>query len=160
MLTEDELNTYLPEDGYEATSLGSPAEILEYKNNVILVYDHNIATANFTRYHLRSMHLTRPEKRREDGTILLEYDDIMYGPYIHLGSGDYVLTIEAETEVEAELRITSYTTSGPIGEYTLSNGVNTFAFSLQDGAENIEFFLHNTSDSPIVIQNITLTQIN
>ena len=46
LVTSDESNFYAP-NGYEATVLGSPEQILTYNEFSILVYNYNISINNF-----------------------------------------------------------------------------------------------------------------
>lgn len=102
------------------------------------------------------MQVTRPEMRQADNTILMENGDILYGPYIQLERGSYVLSVEAELSDAAELRITTSNGEETLARFDLLNRINVYGFALSETTDHIEFVVQNHSSESICIKEIFL----
>lgn len=93
-----------------------------------------------------------------DEYVLLKKGGILFGPYITLYPGDYVV-ISQSTVLSPEncfLSITSARGDKQIATVPLKNGRTILPFSVQTVMHEVEFTIHNDSDYPVKCFSIIL----
>lgn len=166
MLTGAEMAVYAP-NGLENTVLGLPNEQLQYGDFSILVYDYNIAENDFTgildgskNYVPNSMAVSDPSMVQEDESIHIQPGQLMYGPYITLGAGNYELVVEAELLEPQELRITASAGQEQIYFTELENGTTVIPFTLKSEKIQVEFVVQNAENETIKLTTLRLSKQN
>lgn len=164
LLTPQEVEIFAP-NGYGNTLLGAPEETLNYDGYVILVFDRNISENNFTlpidgtENYTASMVCSDPDMLQTNGTIKIANGQIMYGPYLSLEAGQYVLKITADCgDAEASLRISSNFGEDIISMQTLKSGENIYYFTLDEDKDLVEFATTHSGELAITIQSIYLSK--
>ena len=162
LLSSAELEQYAPY-GLEATQLGQPDTILHYNDFSILVYDYNIAENNFTgmltgeqNYVPSSMVVSDDSMIQEDGSIIIQSGQIMYGPYVDLQAGDYELTVVSELTHSQELNVTAAAGAEQLLITEIQSGTTVIPFTLDSDKQMVEFVVHNTENDAQKILSITL----
>ena len=161
MLTSGEIEGYAP-NGYEATQLGNPDEILTYGDYTILVYNYNISTNQFIRpldaskNYIDSMALSDPAMRLADGSVSVASGQVLYGPYIDLKSGNYSLKLEIEGD--AALKIMTGAGAEMLHTQNLSSGTTEIPLNLDGDRSAVEFLVETSSEIPVVVKGIYLSQ--
>ena len=164
LLTNQEAQIFAP-DGYEKTALGAPESVLTYGDYVILAYDRNISENQFTApvdgtyNYLSKMICSDPAMLQMDGTVSVSSGQVLYGPYLSLPSGEYILTIAAEDgEDDASLRISANSGEEIISMETLKNGENIYHFVLNEDKEGVEFAISYSGNVSIAVQSVYLSK--
>ena len=153
MLTEDEWQQFMT-DGLSASVYGKPERELQYDGYHILVFDYNIAENGFsgrldgTRNFLSSMHCSNEAMWQSDGSVRIASGDILYGPYIKLGSGSYHMAIDL-TEA-TEITVTSDCGENVIGTYAITPENNHINFTFSEDCQNVEFVISGETPELIV----------
>lgn len=162
LLTSNEMEEYAP-SGLEDTVLGLPDEQLNYKDYTVLVYHYNIAENRFNgplddlkNYVPNSMTVSDPSMVQEDQTILIQPGQIMYGPYIDLGAGNYELTVTTELEETQKLKITADAGKEELLSADLKDGTTVIPFTLNSDKTQVEFVVENIKEIPARICEIRL----
>lgn len=165
MLSSDELAEYAP-DGYGHTALGEPDKIETYGNFSILIYDYNIAERDFSgkldgssNYVPDSMAVSDPMMVQEDGTIMIQQGQTMYGPYIDLHAGNYELTVTTEGTEAQKLKITADAGKEEILSADLENGTTVITFALNDDKAQVEFVVQNIQEFSLRVCDIRLKEV-
>lgn len=166
LLSNTEVGEYAP-NGYANTKLGEPDEVLNYGDMVILVYGYNIAENDFTgildgskNYVPNSMAVSDPSMVQEDQSIHVQPGQLMYGPYITLGAGNYELVVEAELLEPQELRITASAGQEQIYSAELENGTTVIPFTLESEKIQVEFVVQNAGNETIKLTTLRLSKQN
>ena len=164
LLSSAEVAVYAP-NGYENTLLGEPERILTYGDYTILAYDHNISENGFrtpideTKNYINGfMALSDPSMQQDDGSIVLQSGQVMYGPYIALDTGCYELTVDAELQAPQEMRITAGAGQEQICSSELKNGTTVIPFTLESEKTQVEFFLQNTGSTVLKLTELRLAK--
>lgn len=89
-------------------------------------------------------------------SIYIFPDTSVYGPYLELGAGEYLLTIDTEMEGEAACRITADSAERILAEYQLKSGRNEVEFVLQEDADEVEFPIRWDGAGCIKVNRISL----
>lgn len=178
---------YLPPEQEEATFLLLPdasfeenAQLYSFQNlwgdykeevrvsgHVILVYDYNIAV-NFGEFAylsdnmLKNMSIPETNRQRQSdgGTIYLEPEEYVFGPYVTLADGVYTLNVE----VDGEIFLNAYAVETKDGQSTvnsicqtqLQKGSNEVAFFLSEDMERVEFHITNKDKKQIALTKLAL----
>jgi len=160
-LTPEEASYFAP-DGFEATYLGAPQKVLDHNGTKVLVFDHNISIHDFNGlmdgkhdFNAR-MSCVGDNMRQEAGEILITKGQHLYGPYIDLPEGDYVLTINAVCEKPTELYLNAGYSAENIQTYALKTGENRYSFHLDERKQDVEFIVSFTTDNLVEIDSIYL----
>lgn len=162
MLTDDEAAAFAP-NGYDYTNLYTPETVLNYEPYTILVYDHNIARNNFNDMLggeanlLGRVSCSDTTMRQENGEIFINEGQIMYGPYIPLNTGEYLLTVDVSLVSPGEIVISAADAGGEVlGIYELTDGRNEYRFTLEEGHSQVEFVIQNQTDQEIYVSGMYL----
>ena len=162
LLSSAELEQYAPY-GLETTQLGQPDTVLYYDDFSILVYDYNIAENNFIgaltgeqNYVPSSMAVSDDSMIQENGSIVIQSGQVMYGPYIDLDTGSYELTVVAEVREPQQLNITAASGQEQIYSAELENGTTVIPFTLESNKTQVEFVLHNMGDTLLTVNEVRL----
>ena len=97
----------------------------------------------------------------EDARISLEPGQLQYGPYIQLEPGRYQVEIAGENLLGADVRVTHDAGKGKIAISNVTRaetGVR-YEFTLDRGAENVEFLLENAGESTAWVDRIVLRDL-
>lgn len=163
MLTDEEMNNWAPE-GCEKTKLGRPSEIIEYNQYKILVYKYNISLGDFdgrfsAYYNWNfSMNLSDESMLKEDGCVIIKPGQVMYGPYIDLESGKYVLTVNMESSESNNLTLTANAGATLLDQFEIKNGDNSFVIDFEEDMKQVEFVVY-ASNKDFKIDSIFLESI-
>lgn len=163
MLTEEELALYAP-DGVMYTNLGEAQQILQYEDYTILIYDYNISENGFggkltgNVNLLPRMSTSDESMKMADGTIQVQPGQILFGPYLTLDAGEYILKLDAECQEEQPIRITAKSGQIEITNATLHQGSTEITFSLDENTNDIEFVIDSVS-MPVQITKISLERV-
>lgn len=134
LLTESENAGYSDSNGLQR--LGEPKEILTFENYTIYVYPYNIAENGYAgRYQnaefIENMWVSDEAMIDVNGTIHLTAGQVIYGPYIALGAGQYQIDLNfSEFNNDVVLSLTS-----DVGANILLNEV------LKENAQAVTFEL-------------------
>lgn len=107
--------------------------------------------------YLPHMYITNPDSKYED-KIVIGKDEIMFGPYLPGGKGDYHWRIEVEMDKERTVPYTVHSDGGriPIAEGKLHDGINEIFYETGYYARAMELVVNNTEADEIVIRSIAL----
>lgn len=159
MMTQKEYQDCLI-DKYCYPILGEPEEILEYGSYVIQTYPYNICTndfggiGNFSALSL--MKYSGGELKKENENVIIELGQVLYGPYITLKDGLYIIEIDADLNENVDLLITDSCGKNILFRFTLQDGLNQFEFVLEEEKKEVEFNITNTSNSEIIVKEIKM----
>lgn len=160
MLSSEELAAYTP-NGYAETVIGEPQKVLTFGDYTILVYDYNISQNDFTGKMegggnlLPKMFLSNESMKQEDGSIQVLPGQLLFGPYMSLDRGKYLIEIDADCESEQQLRITANSGQKILLSTSICTGTNEITFSLDELTHQVEFVIDNVS-VPVQLTRITL----
>lgn len=164
MMSKEELESFAP-DGVEKTWLGMPEKILQYDGFVILVFDYNIAENNFGGDLSRNSSLLSHMVCSDDRSMRLQNDhveikdgQVLYGPYIDLDPGKYLLTVEAEFKEPVSFNVTSGAGSNILDSFELTQDQNTFILNISAAAEKVEIPIYGMEGQSIIISSIQLVK--
>lgn len=164
MMTQEEYQNCLGENGYCFPILGEPEEILEYGSYVIQTYLYNICSNNFSGdgnfSALGLMSYSGEKLKQEDGNAVIESGHVLYGPYITLGEGNYIMEADVELKENVDLLVTDQCGKNILFRFSLQSGQNQFDFAFEEEKEAVEFNITNTSDSDIVVKEIRIKKEN
>lgn len=109
--------------------------------------------------YIQSMVYLKDNTILKNDKIILK-DNVLFGPYISLNKGKYILKLTVENEKLPENKFYCNVTSGK-GErildiYTLNSGLNLFELNLEQIEKDIEFIIKNETDYSIYINSIVL----
>lgn len=146
---------------------GDYKEEVRVSGHVILVYDYNIAV-NFGEFAylsdnmLKNMSIPETNRQRQSdgGTIYLEPEEYVFGPYVTLADGVYTLNVE----VDGEIFLNAYAVETKDGQSTvnsicqtqLQKGSNEVAFFLSEDMERVEFHITNKDKKQIALTKLAL----
>ena len=102
------------------------------------------------------MTVSDPSMVQEDQTILIQPGQIMYGPYIDLGAGNYELTVTTELEETQKLKITADAGKEELLSADLKDGTTVIPFTLNSDKTQVEFVVENIKEIPARICEIRL----
>ncbi len=163
MLTDEELTVYAP-NGVSSTNLGEPEQVFQYENYTIFVYDYNISENGFggklegNVNLLSRMTVSDTSMKLADGSVQIQPGQVLFGPYLTLDAGQYILRIEAECQEEQPIRVTAKSGQNEIANAKIHQGTTEIAFSLDGNTDAIEFVIDGVS-VPIKITSITIEAI-
>ncbi len=89
-------------------------------------------------------------------TIYIPENAYIYGPYLYLEAGRYLLSADVEMTGEVLCRITSAAGTETITEYLLKPGHNEVEFALQEDAYGVELPVASDGTGTIKVKNISL----
>lgn len=110
--------------------------------------------------YFSEMAVTDQIMKQADGSIHITAGQIMYGPYIHLDSGKYLLSIKVETEKNVNMNFTNNNGSELLGTFELEPGDNTVEFTLETPVDTFESTIYGMEGNPISVKDIKLTKVH
>ena len=163
MLTDEELAVYAP-NGVASTNLGEPEQVLQYDNYTIFVYDYNISENGFggkldgNVNLLSKMTVSDASMKLENGSVQIQPGQVLFGPYLTLNAGKYMLRFDAKCQEEQPIRITAKSGQIEITSAKIQQGSTEIAFSLDRDTNDIEFVIDGVS-MPVQITKISLERV-
>lgn len=166
MLIEDEAAVFAP-NGYDYTNLYTPETVLNYPPYTILVYDHNIARNNFNDLLSGESNLlgkascSDAAMRQENGDIIIQEGQIMYGPYMPLNAGEYNLAVDISLASPVDVTISAADAGGELlGIFELTPDKKEFQFKLEEYHSQIEFVIRNQTSQTIRVSGLYLSSVS
>lgn len=169
LLDEASYNYYLVDRKLEK-QFGKEEEFFQYDKYYIYVYDYNIASKFINRiiaigekkFLLNFMRYNEYVEKNTDNSLNLKKNGIIYGPYISVPMGNYILQANynfADESNKPVLNITADSGNVIIKQIELKNGENKIDFSLDNDMENVEFTVYNNSIENILLKEISIEKI-
>jgi len=164
MLDEENYN-YFTSDGKLEKQFGKEMEFFQYNNYYFFVYDYNISSrfankvmlAGEKRKLIENMCYNEFVEVNNDTSLNAKKNGIIYGPYISLQNGNYVLNIDVNFVDNGKnplLKVTSNGGTEIIKEVELKNGVQNINLSFEKDIDGIEFTISNDSWESILLKQI------
>jgi len=121
------------------------------------IWQTRIVKLSFMEY-IQSMQLSSDLMRQADGSVVLEPEDMVFGPYAYLDRGWYCLRINLlEASIGAQVTIRNNMEN--MDTFSLAEGENLLNFYLKEGTENVEFVIQNGTENRMRIDHIALAVI-
>lgn len=164
MLTRDEY-AMLDHTAY-SQRFGEPVKVLEFQSYIIYVYPYNLAERAWLYMDLESDVNLIPGMQSSSTTFNVAENSatvlpggVLYGPYIHLDEGEYILTFDCTLDSGATqtMRITAECGKTVILEKSFTEGINLVPISLSSAQSDVEFVFNNIAEAPFTISNLKLT---
>ena len=97
--------------------------------------------------YLSQMLCSSETMRNEDGSVTVSGGDVLFGPYLDLQRGNYLITVETDSENPVPIMVTADTGTAVLAEPLLDREINVFPLELEVGRAQIEIVLRGTGEA-------------
>ena len=164
LLPDSSVDSFVPY-GFEESKFGEPKNVLNYGGYTILVYDYNLSENGFggkpfaQKRINRNMTFSRNGMMQDDGSIVIEAGDIMFGPYMDVPAGEYYLTVTLDCDNAVSMNITTDSGQRLLETHILQNGENQIELSLSEDVKQLEFVIYGVEGQSIKVDEIRFGEI-